>query len=112
MSSTIGRQIATFAMLGLGVGLGFAVIDAVFGSRKIHVQDTYPQQQQPLQQQQYQQQPSIQQQSYQYQSQPQARDDCSLAMTALLDCESRNGIGATQCKFFRQRVEECGMNPR
>jgi len=98
---SLGRQIGTFLLLGLGVGLGFAAVDSLFGQRKVIVKDVYSTDQQRIQQ---------QQQSNNNQSSVHIAEtipDCTQAEHALQECESRHGIGSSSCRFFRVGVDDC-----
>ena len=99
-----GRQIAAFALVGLGVGLGFAAVDAVFGSRRVVVKDVYSNGSSAGQQP-----PQRARAAAQSTLHPSAASpgECADAMAALSDCERRNGVGSAVCRLFRGRVEEC-----
>lgn len=113
---SFGRQIASFAMIGVGMAIGIGLIEAALGGRKVKVIDKYPDQQmsQSTNQPMYNQ----TQQPYQPYNQPinqsfnQSTNECSQAVTALYDCETRNGVGSQKCRFFRERVTACGVDPR
>jgi hypothetical protein len=109
---SIGRQVGAFLLVGLGVGLGFAAIDAVFGPRKVVVKDVYnnqpppqhsltPQHQLPLPHAQPRPSPpfsSSRPSSVSPSSSSPSASDCNEAVNALADCESRNGFGSPTCR--------------
>jgi len=118
-----GRQLGTFLLLGLGVELGFAAVDAMFGQRKVVVKDSYIQQS-PQQPSQYPPPPhsfaplsplnAASTTSSPYtpssplsSSPPLDNNGCYQALSALSDCESRHGYGSDKCRFFRSKADEC-----
>jgi len=105
-----GRQLGTFLLLGLGVGLGFAAVDAMLGGRRVVVKDSYPSQlpsSSPTSS------PSSSSPSFSSAGSPYSvpssstGSDCSTALAALSDCESRHGYGSERCRFFRVKAEQC-----
>jgi len=99
---SLARQVGGWLLIGLGVGLGYAAVESLLGSRRIIIRDTTR--------------TTTTTTTATTPASPPASTStsslssssfCQQAEAALKECESRHGMGSNDCRFFRARVAEC-----